>query len=337
MSVDEKINEILAAQVGVIARFQVLESGGTDEFIARMIRRREWVRLRAGCYVNHTGVPTWEQRAWAAVLAVWPAALSRDSALRACGMKRCGVAEDAPVRVAIDKSRGGRAPSGIVLERIAHYDDWVRSTTSPPRVRLDHAVLQVASSSSEEDAVAVISDAVSTRRTTAARLTAALADMPRLPGRAFLVGVLDDVGEGAHSVLEQRYLRHVERAHGLPAGVRQSTSTVAGRRSIRDVEYQDYDVYVELDGRLGHEAAADRWKDLERDLAAAASERLTLRPGWRQVLEACRLATTLAGVLQARGWAGTPIACSPRCSTVLDPRQQAGDDPAPSEDRSVVD
>ncbi|WP_198652220.1 type IV toxin-antitoxin system AbiEi family antitoxin domain-containing protein [Nocardioides allogilvus] len=337
MSVDEKIDELLAKQDGVVARFQVIEAGGTDDLIERMIRRREWVRLRPGIYLNHTGVPTWNQRAWAAVLAVWPAALSRDSALRACGMKRCGVSEDAPVRVAIDKSRGGRAPSGIVVERLAHYDDWVRSTTSPPRVRLDHAVLQVASSSSEEDAVAVISDAVSTRRTTAARLTAALADMPRLPGRAFLVGVLDDVGEGAHSVLEQRYLRDVERAHGLPGGVRQSTSTVAGRRAIRDVEYPDFDLYVELDGRLGHEAAADRWKDLERDLAAAASARLTLRPGWRQVLEACRLATTLVGVLQARGWAGTPMACSPTCSTVLDPRHQAGDDPARSVERSVVD
>jgi hypothetical protein len=313
VSAAETIDQLLVSQGGVIARFQVLEAGGTDDLIARMLRRREWARLRPGCYVNHTGVPTWHQRSWAAVLAVWPAALSRDSALRACGLKRCGVGEGSPIRVAIDKSRGGRAPSGIVVERVAHYDAWVRTTTSPPRIRLDQAVLQVASRSSEEDAVAVISDAVSTRRTTAARLAAALTAMSRLPQRAFLAGVLDDVGAGAHSLLEQRYLRDVERAHGLPGGVRQAESTVAGRRAIRDVEYPAHGLYVELDGRLGHEVAADRWKDLERDLAAAASDRVTLRPGWRQVLDPCRLAGILVGVLRARGWKGTPIACSPSC------------------------
>ncbi|UUZ60465.1 hypothetical protein [Nocardioides sp. B-3] len=122
VSVDEKLDELPAKQDGVIARFRVLDAGGTDELIARMIRRREWVRLRHGIYLNHTGVPTWNQRAWAAVLAVWPAALSRDSALRACGMKRCGVGESAPIRVAIDRARGGRTPSGIVVERLADYD-----------------------------------------------------------------------------------------------------------------------------------------------------------------------------------------------------------------------
>ncbi len=337
MSVLEEINDLLARQDGVIARFQVHEAGGTDDLIARMIRRREWARLRQGCYLNHTGVPTWNQRAWAAVLAVWPAALSRDSALRACGMKRCGVGESAPIRVAIDRSRGGRTPSGIVVERVADYEGWVRTTTSPPRVRLDHAVLQVASRSSEENAVAVISDAVSTRRTTAARLAGALADMKRLSQRSFLAAVLDDVGEGAHSLLEHPYLTLVERAHGLPRGVRQAESVVIGRRAVRDVDYPDYELYVELDGRLGHEAAADRWKDLERDLAAAASNRLTLRPGWRQVLDPCRLATVLVGVLQSRGWGGAPIACSPTCSTVLDTRHEAGDDPALSDGGSAVD
>ncbi|UUZ60464.1 hypothetical protein [Nocardioides sp. B-3] len=126
-------------------------------------------------------------------------------------------------------------------------------------------MLQVASRSTEEDAVAVISDAVSTRRTTAARLTSALAEMTRLPQRAFPAAVVDDVGEGAHSLLEQCYLSPVERAHGLPSGVRRAESLVVGRRVVRDVDYPDYELYVELDGRLGHEAAADRWKDLERD------------------------------------------------------------------------
>ena len=39
--------------------------------------------VHPGVYVNHTGELTWLQRAWAAVLFAWPAALSHDSALRA--------------------------------------------------------------------------------------------------------------------------------------------------------------------------------------------------------------------------------------------------------------
>lgn len=328
VSAADEIDDLLESQDGVIARFQVIAAGGDDDLIAGRLRRREWARLRAGAYVDHTGVPTWNQRAWAAVLAVWPAALSRDSALRACGMTRCGVSDSAPIRVAIDKSRGGRAPTGIVVERITGYEARVRPT-SPPRIRIEFAVLQVASRSTEEDAVAVISDAVSTRRTTAARLAAALATMTRLPQRAFLAEVLDDVGGGSQSLLEQRYLRLVERAHGLPPGDRQVVATVVGRRAVRDIHYPDFGVFVELDGRLGHEAAADRWKDLERDLAAAASGRLTLRPGWRQVLDPCRLTDILVGVLRSRGWRGTPTGCSASC-----PVPDSAGSPAPEGGRS---
>lgn len=51
--------------------------------IARMVRRRELAVVHPGVYVDHTGTLTWKQRAWAAVLLTWPAALSHDSAVRA--------------------------------------------------------------------------------------------------------------------------------------------------------------------------------------------------------------------------------------------------------------
>ena len=50
---------------------------GQDADIARMLRRRDLVTVLPGVYVNHTGAQTWEQRAWAAVLYFWPAALTR--------------------------------------------------------------------------------------------------------------------------------------------------------------------------------------------------------------------------------------------------------------------
>ena len=68
----------------------------------------------------------------------------------------------------------------------------------------------------------------------------------------------------------------------------------------RDVEYVEQALLLELDGRLGHELALDRWDDLERpeDLVAATTGRLTLRAGWGQVIQPCRLAGMLARLLR---------------------------------------
>jgi hypothetical protein len=69
---------------------------------------------------------------------------------------------------------------------------------------------------------------------------------------------------------------------------------------------------VELDGRLGHDGTEDRWDDLDRDVASAVDGDLTVRAGWRQVLDPCRLATAVAAILQARGWEDEAQPC-PRC------------------------
>jgi hypothetical protein len=68
---------------------------------------------------------------------------------------------------------------------------------------------------------------------------------------------------------------------------------------------------VELDGRLGHTSGAGRHADLQRDLEAAVDRLGTVRLGWGQVFTgACTTAVLLGRLLQARGWAGTPVACS---------------------------
>jgi hypothetical protein len=72
---------------------------------------------------------------------------------------------------------------------------------------------------------------------------------------------------------------------------------------------------VELDGRLGHSRSLDRWRDLERDLRAAAAGEQTLRVGWQQVLEPCRLANQVARVLGFRGWEGVVGGCRRCCGT----------------------
>jgi very-short-patch-repair endonuclease len=125
--------------------------------------------------------------------------------------------------------------------------------------------------------------------------------------------VLEDVADAAYSVLERRYLTEVERRHGLPTARRQRRAAVGHGAAFRDVEYVEQRLVVELDGRLAHELAEDRWNDLARDLSGAVTGVRTLRIGWRQVLDPCRTAAAVAAILAAQGWLGMPRACTPSC------------------------
>ncbi|MGI8646317.1 MAG: hypothetical protein ACR2JD_08365 [Nocardioides sp.] len=305
---------LITGQDGVVSRRQVLQLGGTDRDIARRLHSRDWTRVHPGVYLDHTGAPTWDQRAWAAVLARWPAALGGASAVRAHGL-RGGRADDAaPIHIVIPGTRSVDPLPGARIERIRDFDRVAHLNLHPPRARLEHALLKTAASLDEDGAVGVLADACQQRRTTAARLVPALTPLSRLRHRALLLEILCDVASGAFPVLERRYLRDVERAHGLPGDGRQRPAKVGRARTFCDVEYVEQLIVVELDGRLGHEWTADRWADLDRDLAAAEEALMTVRVGWHQVLSPCRLAGAVGRILVARGWTGAPVTCSPGCS-----------------------
>lgn len=313
-----RVGAVMAAQAGVISRRQVLACGGDDNLIERQLRRRVWAVVHRGVYVDHTGPLTWDQRSWAALLYYWPAALSHDSALQAHGIRPVdrshSEAFDTRVHVAVDQTRRVTELPGVRLHRVTGLAQLVQANRSPARIRLEESLLAVASASQRDDeAVAVLADAVQTRRTTPGRLLAALDRRPKLPRRRFLRTVLEDVADGAYSVLERRYLTEVERPHGLPTASRQRRASAGGGAAFRDVEYVGQRLVVELDGRLAHELAKDRWNDLGRDLSGAVAGVRTLRIGWRQVLDPCRTAAAVAAILAAQGWLGTPRACTPSC------------------------
>jgi hypothetical protein len=311
----------MARQCGVISRRQVLELGGDDNLIERRLRRREWARLLPGVYVDHTGPPTGLQRAWGGVLFAAPAALSGSSALRAHRVRGHDWSDS--VEVAVDGRRRIRPPDGLLVVRLTDFDRVARLGVSPPRIGVERAVLQVASRTCKEDAaVGTLADACQAGATSVSRLRTELDLLVRLPRRRLLAAVLEDLAAGAMSPLERRYVRDVERAHRLPRAERQQGDGVA-----RDVAYRTHGLFVELDGRLGHEWAADQWRDLDRDLDAAASGSITVRLGWRQVLEPCRTAQAVGRILQARGWEGRPVPCGPGCLLGEPPAPGAGSSP----------
>lgn len=311
---DSELEAILAAQEGVISRRQVLACKGDDADIERRIRRRVWARIHQGVYVDHTGDPSWRQLAWAAVLLHWPAALAGRSALVAHGMRQSDSTASADIEVVVAHGRRVVDPPGVRTSTVTDFDGVTQMHLSPARVRVEHAVLTVASRAASEDAaVAVIADACQSRRTTPKRLAESLRLRRRLRHRRLLLTILNDVATGAYSALERRYLSHVERPHRLPTGHRQRRVTRGRSVAYRDVDYLGLLTLVELDGRLGHERAGDRWADLERDIASLVDGHVTARLGWRQVLEPCRLAGLVGRLLRARGWDGELKPCGSAC------------------------
>lgn len=311
----DEIVRILSLQHGVITRAQSIEAGLAEHDVRRQVRRRAWVPLLPGVYVNHTGEPTWLQRAWAATLHAGDSALCHDSALRAAEGPGKSHRDESVIHVAIDRNRRILSPADwMVVHRIADFDDKVKRNASPPTVRIEQALVDVASeAASEFTAIGVLTDAVSARLTTADRILSALAARSRIPRRSFLVGALTDIRDGTHSVLEHGYLQRVERAHGLPTGTRQLVELTATGKVYRDVAYVQFGVYVELDGRATHGTAQARDRDLSRDLAAVTDEKVTLRLGWGQVYgDQCSTAARVAAVLARRGWTGTLTRC-PEC------------------------
>jgi hypothetical protein len=309
-----RLTQLLEGQAGVVSRKQVLALGGDDVFIERQLRRREWCRVHRGIFVDHTGELPWVQRAWAAVLYYWPAALSHESALDVHGLRTTGQRGDR-IHVSVGRDRRVGPVNGVRVHRVMNLPDLVQPNRSPARVRLEHALVTVASrAKSDSDAIAVLADACQCGRTTPARLVEALRQHPNLPRRRFLLEVLDDVAEGAYSVLEHRYLTRVERPHGLPTARRQRRVRPGRTPAYRDVEYLALATVVELDGRWGHEETLDRWDDMDPDVDSAVQGDLTVRVGWRHVADPCRTAGAVGRILGARGWQGRLRPCSATCS-----------------------
>lgn len=310
----DALRELLILQSGVINRRQVLAARLTDNDIRRMRRRRELAQVHVGVYVDHTGPLSWLQRAWAAVLLCEPAALCLDSAVRAAdGPGRRDHDDGRPIHVAVEANRSPETPASVIPHRLADLDGKVLWHTSPPRQRIEHASVDLASLAAREiDAVAHLADAVRTRRTTADRLAEALASRTRIARRDFLAAVIADVAAGTCSTLERGYLDRVERPHGLPCADRQVRESIKGAL-YRDVVYVALGGIVELDGRLFHTSVLGRDQDLERDLDAVVLDRVTARLGWGQVFDrSCSTAHKVGAALNRLGWTGRVRRC-PAC------------------------
>jgi very-short-patch-repair endonuclease len=323
--VAKKFEDLIGLQDGVIARWQIAQCPHDLSAVDACLRRNTWQPLYRGVYATYSGRTARKSILWAAVLRC-----GRDAVLShytAAELENIGAISAGAVHVTIPLEararistleRGGDVPA-IVVHRSSRLDATRHPAKAPPRTRLPETILDLTDvSESFDKAFGWLSVACGGRMVKPHQLRDAAIARPKLRWRSAILGALADVAEGVHSNLELKYLKDVERAHGLPAATRQAQQTLGARSAYQDNLYEDFGVGVELDGLAAHPAER-RWDDIRRDNFFASRGVTTLRYNWADITERpCAVASQVAAALRKHGWTGTPRRCGPGCKVRAD-------------------
>jgi hypothetical protein len=195
---------------------------------------------------------------------------------------------------------------------------WRFARGIPPHTFAEETIIDLANAATNlDDVIAYVTAAFARDLTSEERLRQEAAARKRLRWRADLGEIIPSAADGAHSVLEYRYDRDVERAHGLPRARKQAAFTKPnGRRGRRGRYYEEYGLIIELDGRRYHPDER-RHLDQARDNNAAATGGSTLRYGWDDVTRRqCAAAAQVHAARVKRGYTGPLKPCSPSCGAL---------------------
>lgn len=309
------IKEVLDDQCGVISVAQLEAVGLSASFAQERVRSGRWQRPHRGVYVVYNGELDRRTTIWAAIVRCGAGAVaSHQTAAELDGL--CDkAAELVHVTVGSDRQVRVRPSEGIRVHYSARLSQRRHPAKSPPRTRFEETVLDlVAASKNGQAAASWVIAAVRKRMTTTQRLVAAMANRKKMRWRRMVQAMLHDVAAGVQSMLELEHLWKVERAHGLPRGVRQRRVSHGNRVIWVDVDHDEFSLRIELDGRLGH-VGEGAFRDRRRDNHATVDGKATLRYGHAEVFGTpCDVAAEEAGVLRDLGWDGTPHRCGSECT-----------------------
>jgi predicted transcriptional regulator of viral defense system len=309
--IPDAVTELARWQGGAISRRQLLAAGFTPQMIFTRLERGRWQQLHWGVYAMFTGPVPREAELWAALLRAGPGAVL--SHLSAAELHELIDYPGESIYVTVPSTRR-ITMRGVVVRTSRRIAEATQPGREPPRTSVEETVFDLIElAETLDDACGWITRAVGRRLTTAERLTQALARRKKIRWRATLEDILAAAGDGIHSVLEYRYLRDVERAHGLPRSRHQVRVLIDGKTAYRDAYYEKYRLAVELAGRLAH-PDEERSRDRHRDNHSGVEGILTTRYDWQDVRgHPCQTALLQARILRQRGWAGMPRPCSAGC------------------------
>jgi len=310
-----RAQELLAAQGLAIASHQGAVAGVGPRAMSRRAGSGRWQRLQRGVYAIFSGDPGRETKLWAALLRAGPdAVLSHQTAAERHGLLD---APSALITITVPASkRPARAKiPGVLIRRSDAVLRTRHPAMLPPCTRVEDTVLDLIEiAPTFDDAYAWICRAIGRRRTTAERIRRALDARKKMRWRREIILALGDAEDGALSVLEYRYVRRVERPHGLPVAQRQARIRQHTGNRYLDNLYEKYGVCVELDGTAAH-PEDEQWRDKRRDNANLFGGIVTFRFGFVELGERrCESATYVATALRERGWPASPHPCPrPNC------------------------
>jgi hypothetical protein len=312
-----ELRRLLDSQEGVISVPQAVSAGMSAKTVRHQVRAGRWQVMRRGVYATFTGKATRGAELWAVLLRAGPeAVLSHQTAAELWGLLT-GPALVIHVTVPHDSNpeRRGEVP-GVVIHRSRSLALARHPVLTPPRTRLEETVLDLIDCARDfDEAYDWICRAIGRRRTTAARIQVALEARPRINWRHDIELALGYARNGALSVLEFRYVRGVERRHGLPAAARQARVRHATGNRYLDNLYAEYRACVEIDGTAAH-PEDEQWRDKSRDRWNAAHRGIdTIRIGVPDLINQERQCRTAADVAKWLGGRGpkTGHRCGPGC------------------------
>jgi hypothetical protein len=309
-----KLAAIAKTQRGIVSRAQALAAGLTNDQIRFRLRSGRWQLVLNGTYATFSGTVSRSAFWWAAVIYAGPGAVLSYETAAAINRMTAQPAEPTDfVHVSVPRQRRVSSVPGVRIHRSARARP-IPAVEYPARTSVEDTLLDLAcEADSFDDVCAWVTRAFQRRLTNQAMLREMMRRRRKLRWRGELDELIDDAVAGDESVIEFRYTRDVERAHGLPQARRQVRFTGPdGKQGRRDRVYEPYGVIVELDGKSVH--AEGKRKDRKRDNAAIADGKHTLRYDYADVrFDTCETAAEVARVLQQYGWTGKPRPCSSAC------------------------
>jgi very-short-patch-repair endonuclease len=212
-------------------------------------------------------------------------ALSHLTALDVWGLRAQRSSE--PVHLSAPAGAGLRSRPGFVVHQrrgLAIQPPQVLIRRGMPVTRIERCLVESWPLLPPVDRPAPAIRAVNDRLTTPDRIDAALAEVPRLTGRAELRNLVNRLAAGCRSPLEIWGRDHVFAGPGMPPFERQTRIRAAGRTYYLDVYARRERVNFELDGATTHGDPRQRELDLRRDALLATLGILVVRYPHRRLI-----------------------------------------------------
>jgi hypothetical protein len=286
---EEALRELGHDTAGAVHLHDCQCAGMGDDRVRYLVESGRWQSLYPRVFVTFSGPVPLMTRQYAGLLyAGDDAALSHESA--GAGYWLCR--DPDLIQVTVPYRREVADQPGLRIHRsrtIAPSD--CHPALSPRRTRIERTVLDLLADRRTADAaLGLVADALlaSRHQRRPARSVARCPVAARDPGCSTASGA-------------------------WPPGGRRQVRRLRDGTEYLDIVVEEFDLHVELDGRLGHDRAREIWRDMRRDNASEIRGMAHLRYGWADLADrGCEVAIEQARVMRRRGWRGRFRPC-PRC------------------------